>query len=213
MLGLFCVRGTTGIAANLCGRRFAGIEQERYRAENAERLERVYLVDYEDKIAAVPDDARSRIEMVADRRRDLFATPFGKYFHDQGLAIEPLAAHIISQHEPDYSNIHEFMDKYIAYQIAKEHCRKEEEVVGEAPAAFDIISELQVIFHNNREEAAAFIHRIDGAKSTFITEEVNRLLREEKITKAGCKRDLWQILHENKYYKYSESNWNRRVNA
>ena len=102
-------------------------EQERYRAENAERLERVYLIDYEDKIAAVPDDARCRIEMVADRRRDLFATPFGKYFHDQGLAIEPLAAHIISRHEPDYSNIHEFMDKYIAYQIAKEHCRKEEE--------------------------------------------------------------------------------------
>ena len=102
-------------------------EQERYRAENAERLERVYLVDYEDKIAAVPDDARCRIEMVADRRRNLFATPFGKYFHDQGLAIEPLAAHIISRHEPDYSNIHEFMDKYIAYQIAVEHCRKEEE--------------------------------------------------------------------------------------
>lgn len=102
-------------------------EQERYRAENAERLERVYLLDYEDKIAAVPDDARCRIEMVADRRRDLFATPFGKYFHDQGLAIEPLAAHIISRHEPDYSNIHEFMDKYIAYQIAVEHCRKEEE--------------------------------------------------------------------------------------
>ena len=97
-------------------------EQERYRAENAERLERVYLVDYEDKIAAVPDDARCRIEMVADRRRNLFATPFGKYFHDQGLAIEPLAAHIISRHEPDYSNIHEFMDKYIAYQIAKERC-------------------------------------------------------------------------------------------
>ena len=85
--------------------------------------------------------------------------------------------------------------------------------VGEAPAAFDIISELQVIFHNNCEEAAAFIRRIDGAKSTFITEEVNRLLSEEKITKAGCKRDLWRILHDNGYYKPSESNWNRRVNA
>ena len=85
--------------------------------------------------------------------------------------------------------------------------------VGETPAAFDIISELQVIFHNNREEALAFIRRIDGAKSTFITEEVNRLLREEKITKAGCKRDLWRILHDNGYYKIGESTWNRQVNA
>ena len=94
---------------------------------------------------------------------------------------------------------------------AAEHCMNKEEG-SEPPATVDIMSELQAIFRNNREEAAAFIRRIDGAKSTFITEEVNRLLREEKITKAGCKRDLWRILHENGYYKPSESNWNSQVN-
>ena len=95
---------------------------------------------------------------------------------------------------------------------AAEHCKNKEEG-SEPPAAVGIMSELQAIFRNNCEEASAFIRRIDGAKSTFITEEVNRLLREEKITKAGCKRDLWRILHENGYYKIGESTWNRQVNA
>lgn len=76
-----------------------------------------------------------------------------------------------------------------------------------------IEEELRPIFKNNAEEAAAFVSRIDGAKPTAVTEEVNSLLRAGKVTRAGCKRDLWRILHAAGYYRPSESNWNAQVNA
>ena len=76
-----------------------------------------------------------------------------------------------------------------------------------------IEEELRPIFKNNAEEAAAFVSRIDGAKPTAVTEEVNSLLRAGKVTRAGSKRDLWRILHAAGYYRPSESNWNAQVNA
>ncbi len=76
-----------------------------------------------------------------------------------------------------------------------------------------IEQELRPIFKNNAEEAAAFVSRIDGAKPTAVTGEVNSLLRAGKVTRAGSKRDLWRILHAAGYYRPSESNWNAQVNA
>lgn len=77
----------------------------------------------------------------------------------------------------------------------------------------NIIKELMPIFKNSIENAKAFLKSIDGAKSTFVTSEVNRLLKEEKITRAGCKGELWKVLSHYKLYKPSESNWNQQVNA
>lgn len=75
------------------------------------------------------------------------------------------------------------------------------------------ISALLPIFKNRESEVVAFIRKIDGASGTFITEEVNDLLRKEKITRAGCKTDLWRILTDQGYYRFSRSNWCRQVNA
>ena len=73
--------------------------------------------------------------------------------------------------------------------------------------------ELLPIFKNSINEVKAFKRKIDGAKPTAVTQEVNRLLKEEKITKAGCKGDLWEVLHNYKLYKPSKSNWNQQVNV
>ena len=59
-------------------------------------------------------------------------------------------------------------------------------------------------------EAEAFLSRIDGAKPTAVTEEVNRLLRAGMVTRSGCKGDLWQVLHQGGYYKPCQSNWNKQ---
>ena len=68
------------------------------------------------------------------------------------------------------------------------------------------------LFKNDQKEVEAFLHKIDGAKPTMITEEVNRLLKQEKITRAGCKGQMWEILHQYKIYMPSVKNWNAQVN-
>lgn len=76
-----------------------------------------------------------------------------------------------------------------------------------------IVRELLPIFKNSIENVKAFIKKIDAIKPTAVTQEVNRLLKEEKITKAGCKGDLWEVLNRYKLYKPSKSNWNQQVNV
>jgi hypothetical protein len=76
----------------------------------------------------------------------------------------------------------------------------------------DAIGRLTPIFKGNVREAEAFLRRIDGAKPTAVTEEVNRLLRAGMVTRAGCKGDLWQVLHDYGYYRPSLQNWNYQVN-
>ncbi len=83
--------------------------------------------------------------------------------------------------------------------------------VGSAPT--DTVGRLTPIFKGNVREAEAFLSRIDGAKPTAVTEEVNRLLRAGMVTRSGCKGDLWQVLHQGGYYRPSQSNWNKQVNS
>lgn len=77
----------------------------------------------------------------------------------------------------------------------------------------DLVAGLMPIFMNNRQEVKQFIRDVDGAKSTSVVEAVNRLLREGKITKAGCKGDMWTVMHKFKLYKPGQKNWNAQVNA
>ena len=76
-----------------------------------------------------------------------------------------------------------------------------------------IIAELMPIFMNRADEALAFIRAIDGAKPTLVTEHVNLLLRQGKVTRAGCKGDLWGILNRFGLYRPGVKNWNMQVNA
>lgn len=76
-----------------------------------------------------------------------------------------------------------------------------------------VISELATCFWNDEVAAAKFLSRIDGAKPTAITDEVNALLKQGVIARACCNKDLWNILHSYSLYKPSLSNWNQQVNA
>lgn len=76
-----------------------------------------------------------------------------------------------------------------------------------------IIAELMPIFMNRADEARAFLQAIDGAKPTLVTEHVNLLLRQGKVTRAGCKGDLWGILNRFGLYKPNVRNWNMQVNT
>ena len=89
-------------------------------------------------------------------------------------------------------------------------------VQGNGPAVVEEVDEalagkLAPVFFGNRELVAEFLGRIKGAKPTDVTAEVNRLIKERKVSDISCNKVLWEILHENGYYAPTLSNWNSQI--
>ena len=74
-----------------------------------------------------------------------------------------------------------------------------------------LVEKLVPVFYGNREIVTEFLGRIKGAKPTDVTAEVNRLLKERKVSDISCNKVLWEILHENGYYPPTLSNWNSQI--
>ena len=89
------------------------------------------------------------------------------------------------------------------------HVQGKEHVVEEVDEA--LADKLAPVFYGNRELMAEFLERIKGAKPTDVTTEVNRLLKERKVSDVSCNKVLWEILHENGYYTPTLSNWNSQI--
>ncbi len=75
----------------------------------------------------------------------------------------------------------------------------------------EVINQLKPMFYGSEEEAKAFLVSIQGMKATQITEKVNQLVSEKKISDMSKHRDLWKVLHDCGVYERSESNWNMQV--
>lgn len=80
---------------------------------------------------------------------------------------------------------------------------------GEQPSA--IVERLKPIFYGFEQEARDFLKSIQGMKPTQITDKVNQLVNEKKISKLSSHRDLWKVLHDFDLYKRTEANWNMQV--
>ena len=81
---------------------------------------------------------------------------------------------------------------------------------AEAPADA-IIDRLKPISYGSEQEARAFLKSIQGMKPTQITDKVNQLVDEKKISELSSHRDLWKVLHDFDLYKRTEANWNMQV--
>ena len=75
-----------------------------------------------------------------------------------------------------------------------------------------LVAALKPIFYGNEQEVRDFLAAIQGVKPKQITDKVNQLVRDRKISKMSCRRDLWKPLHDFGLYKPTESNWNQQVN-
>ena len=75
----------------------------------------------------------------------------------------------------------------------------------------DVVDKLKPIFYGQIEDAKAFLVSIQGMKPTQITDKVNQLVSEKKISDMSKHRDLWKVLHDSGIYDKSESNWNQQV--
>jgi hypothetical protein len=74
-----------------------------------------------------------------------------------------------------------------------------------------IIDRLKPIFYGSEQEARAFLESIQGMKPTQITDKVNQLVDEKKVSDLSSHRDLWKVLHDFDLYKRTEANWNMQV--
>lgn len=75
----------------------------------------------------------------------------------------------------------------------------------------EVVEKLAPIFYGQTEAAREFLVSIKGMKPTQITNKVNQLVCEKKISQLSSHRDLWQVLHDYEIYTKSESNWNMQV--
>lgn len=73
------------------------------------------------------------------------------------------------------------------------------------------IDKLKPIFFGIEQEAREFLVAIQGMKPIQITEQVNRLVTDGKISELSRKRILYSILHEANLYEPSEQNWCSQV--
>ena len=75
----------------------------------------------------------------------------------------------------------------------------------------DVVEKLKPMFYGQIEDAKDFLMSIQGMKPTQITDKVNQLVSEKKISDLSKHRDLWKVLHDCGIYKRTESNWNQQV--
>ena len=75
----------------------------------------------------------------------------------------------------------------------------------------EVVDRLKPIFFGIEDDAREFLVSIQGMKPTQITDKVNQLVREKKISDMSKHRDLWKVLHDSGIYDKSESNWNQQV--
>ncbi len=75
----------------------------------------------------------------------------------------------------------------------------------------EIVAKLKPMFYGDEDEANRFLATIQGMKPKQITDIVNKLVQDKKISDLSRKRDLWVVLHDYGLYIRSESNWNNQV--
>lgn len=73
------------------------------------------------------------------------------------------------------------------------------------------VEKLKPLFFGIEQEARAFLIAIQGMKPIQITEQVNRLVTDGKLSELSRKRTLYSILHEANLYEPSEQNWCSQV--
>lgn len=75
----------------------------------------------------------------------------------------------------------------------------------------EVVEKLAPIFYGQIEAAREFLVSIKGMKPKQITNKVNQLVCDKKISQLSSHRDLWQVLHDYEIYTKTESNWNMQV--
>lgn len=116
----------------------------------------------------------------------------------------------IGQHIDHVDTINFRMDGDGNFHFGMVENVKEEEKPA-VPADDGITAQLKPIFFGDEAEVRKFLSAIQGMKPTQITAKVNELVKSKIISDKSHKHDLWNVLHNNRLYNPTESNWNQQV--
>ena len=141
-----------------------------------------------------------------DLRKYLFCA-FGKLTCDQHIEMYEYDIQMKQIHE-DIKRLKE--EGMSAEEIQNVDEKNEEEIVL-SPDEEALLTKLSPIFYGSVDNAKLFISSIQDMKGKQITDMVNQLIAEKKLSKLSCHRGLYTVLHDAGIYDKSESNWNMQV--
>ena len=180
-------------------------ELERFRKEEEDRIKRIYDQDNQDMAFSYPDETERKKHMAIERRKDLFNSHFGRVYHDKERDIKKLAFHIIDSRLQDYDKIYDFMEKYIALEIAEEKLKVKHE-----PAFLNFIFKDNVDVDKVMRKLKEFATdgTISAQKHWFIVYKV--FLTKKWLAVTGQKRFTDQINYAlNEFCKTTENDFKK----
>lgn len=114
------------------------------------------------------------------------------------------------EREPEVLSLLAHIMKHLGAKV--EEVTSVEEEIMEAkrhlsPNEAQTFDEILPIFYNNVSNTCNFFQRIRGKEPKGITNEVNQLLREKKISPDSCKTTFWRALNSHGLYPRGQVNW------
>lgn len=83
---------------------------------------------------------------------------------------------------------------------------------SEEPASVSLaVSDLLPFFYNDQAETEKFVGKISGARPTIITDLVNALLREGKISGVSCQKPMWEVMNRHNLYDKAYVTWAHQI--
>ena len=110
-----------------------------------------------------------------------------------------------------YIDVHDNQNVYLSVDKAEVTVNDKVRQAAADDEQRQIVEKLKPIFFGIEDEARAFLTSIQGMKPTQVTEFVNQAVKEGKLSKLSCHRDLWKVLYDCGIYDKTESNWNSQV--
>lgn len=110
-----------------------------------------------------------------------------------------------------YIDVHDNQNVYLSVDKAEVTVNDKVRQAAADDEQRQIVEKLKPIFFGIEDEARAFLMSIQGMKPTQVTELVNQAVKEGKLSKLSCHRDLWKVLYDCGIYDKTESNWNSQV--
>ena len=197
-----------------------------------ERLEREKMVSailriqngasYDDFLNRLEDSYAEVARLLSEIHRKMMKMTrkmYGQFYQYLKLDYESLGKHLFQYYYKmtdedrqaffDLDVMMELINKDIAKVMPVEV--KEEEEIVLSPEEDALLVQLQPMFYGSEDNAKAFLGSIQGMKGKQITDMVNMMIAEKKLSELSCHRDLYTVLHDAGIYDKSESNWNMQV--
>lgn len=132
---------------------------------------------------------------------------YGKYLFRYYYQLTPEERQALFVFDKTLQLIHQDMMK-VKYGETRNY---KHETINKMQDQDDLIEQLKPMFFGSEDEVRDFLDIVQDMKPKHITDIVNKLVLEKKLSELSCHRELYTVLHDSGIYQRSESNWNMQV--